>query len=97
MKWMILLIPLLFMLTGCASLAGWWSDQPDEIRNAAIGMGSKFLSGNSAGAIGQGIDLILMLTGLKAVQKTGQIAAKVVKKHVLNKPVEGQVATKPSE
>ncbi len=71
-------------LSGCAAMEHLFGVQATaKAAEAGAGAVGKFLSGDTAGAVGQSIDMVLILLGLKAAQKTGQ----AVKARVINPPV----------
>ncbi len=71
MKYFALL--LLFVLVGCAG----FPITPDEQIQRVTSIGGNVLAGNTSAAIGQTIDLVLILAGLKGAQVGGK---KVVEK-----------------
>lgn len=78
MKRYLLLLPIL-LLSGCAGMLD--SIDP-EVQEGASNIIGKILSGDTSGAIGTGIDLLLLLLGFKGLQKGG----KLVKESIINKP-----------
>ncbi len=70
----------LLLLAGCASMPEWFTTpQGQEVMEKGVNAAGKLLSGDMAGAIGQSIDLVLILLGLKGAQVGTQKLSQVVK------------------
>lgn len=72
----LVLLGFVALLTGCGFVER--ASSP-EVMDAAGGAVGSFLSGDTAAAVGQSIDVVLILLGLKVLKKGGQVAGKAVK------------------
>lgn len=74
MKYLILFVGLC-LLSGCAGWALTPQEQVERVGNIA----GNIFSGNTGAAIGQTIDLVLILTGLKGLKVGGKAAVNRIK------------------